>query len=69
MYTIHWITITDQVGQQLGLLPRLTGKGAFKSVYDVMNNWGANHGAITYGHIGADLIYSSFNVTYSVEYT
>ena len=36
--------------------PRLTGKGAFKSVYDVMNNWGANHGAITYGHIGADLL-------------
>ena len=36
--------------------PRLTGKGAFKSAYDVMNNWGANHGAITYGHIGADLI-------------
>ena len=36
--------------------PRLTGKGAFTSVYDVMNNWGANHGAISYGHIGADLI-------------
>ena len=36
--------------------PRLTGDGPFKSVYDVMNNWGANHGAITYGHIGADLI-------------
>ena len=36
--------------------PRLTGKGAFKSVYDVMNNWGANHGAISYGHIGKDLI-------------
>ena len=36
--------------------PRLTGKGAFKSAYDVMNNWGANHGAISYGHIGADLI-------------
>lgn len=36
--------------------PRLTGKGAFKSVYNVMNNWGANHGAITYGHVGADLI-------------
>lgn len=36
--------------------PRLTGKGAFKSTYDVMNNWGANHGAISYGHIGADLI-------------
>lgn len=36
--------------------PRITGEGAFKSVYDVMNNWGANHGAISYGHIGADLI-------------
>lgn len=36
--------------------PRLTGKGAFKSVYDVMNNWGANHGAISYGHIGKELI-------------
>ncbi|WP_416353549.1 L-fucose isomerase [Agrilactobacillus fermenti] len=36
--------------------PILTGHGAFKSVYDVMNNWGANHGAISYGHIGADLI-------------
>jgi L-fucose isomerase len=37
-------------------VPKLTGKGAFKSVYDVMNNWGANHGAFSYGHIGADLI-------------
>ncbi len=36
--------------------PRLTGKGAFTDVYSVMNNWGANHGAISYGHIGADLI-------------
>ena len=36
--------------------PRLTGKGAFKSVYNVMNNWGANHGAFSYGHIGAELI-------------
>ena len=36
--------------------PRLTGKGAFADVYTVMNNWGANHGAISYGHIGADLI-------------
>ena len=36
--------------------PRITGEGAFKSAYDVMNNWGANHGAISYGHIGADLI-------------
>ncbi|MEI6821475.1 MAG: L-fucose isomerase [Bacteroidota bacterium] len=36
--------------------PRLNGKGAFTDVYSVMNNWGANHGAISYGHIGADLI-------------
>jgi L-fucose isomerase len=36
--------------------PILTGKGPFKDVYSVMNNWGANHGAISYGHIGADLI-------------
>ncbi len=36
--------------------PRLTGHGAFRDVYDVMNHWGANHGAISYGHIGADLI-------------
>jgi len=36
--------------------PRLTGHGPFRDVYDVMNNWGANHGAISYGHIGADLI-------------
>jgi L-fucose isomerase len=36
--------------------PRVTGTGAFRDVYSVMNNWGANHGAISYGHIGADLI-------------
>jgi len=36
--------------------PILTGKGAFSDVYSVMNNWGANHGAISFGHIGADLI-------------
>jgi L-fucose isomerase len=36
--------------------PSLTGKGAFKDVYSVMANWGANHGAFSYGHIGADLI-------------
>lgn len=35
--------------------PRLTGKGAFRDVYSVMANWGANHGAVSYGHIGADL--------------
>jgi len=36
--------------------PRQNGKGAFADVYSVMANWGANHGAISYGHIGADLI-------------
>ncbi len=38
--------------------PRCDGKegSPFKTAYDVMNNWGANHGAISYGHIGADLI-------------
>lgn len=36
--------------------PRLTGSGPFDSVYNVMLHWGANHGAISYGHIGADLI-------------
>ena len=37
-------------------VPKTTGEGAFKDVYSVMANWGANHGAISYGHIGADLI-------------
>ena len=37
-------------------VPNLTGKGPFKDVYSVMNAWGANHGAISFGHIGADLI-------------
>lgn len=37
-------------------VPRLIGKGPFKSVYSVMASWGANHGAISYGHIGSDLI-------------
>ncbi len=36
--------------------PILTGEGAFRDVYSVMNNWGANHGAISFGHIGTDLI-------------
>ncbi len=36
--------------------PRLTGQGAFTDTYSVMANWGANHGAFSYGHIGADLI-------------
>ncbi len=36
--------------------PNVTGQGAFRDVYTVMANWGANHGALSYGHIGADLI-------------
>src|SRR5271157_344101 len=36
--------------------PRLTGAGPFRDVYSVMNNWGANHGSLCYGHVGADLI-------------
>ena len=47
---------TDYTWPCTWFTPRLTGKGAFKSAYDVMNSWGANHGAICYGHIGADLI-------------
>jgi L-fucose/D-arabinose isomerase len=36
--------------------PRVNGKGAFRDAYSVMANWGANHGAISYGHIGADML-------------
>ncbi len=36
--------------------PRLTGSGVFRDVYSVMNNWGANHCVMSYGHVGADLI-------------
>ena len=36
--------------------PRITGQGAFRDVYTVMNSWGANHSVMSYGHIGADLI-------------
>ena len=47
---------TDYTWPCTWFTPRITGYGPFKSAYDVMNNWGANHGAISYGHIGADLI-------------
>ena len=47
---------TDYTWPCTWFAPRTTGDGAFKTAYDVMNNWGANHGAISYGHIGADLI-------------
>ncbi len=36
--------------------PNLTGDGPFEDVYSVMANWGANHGSISYGHIGDKLI-------------
>ena len=47
---------TDYTWPCTWFAPRVTGEGNFKSAYDVMNCWGANHGAISYGHIGADLI-------------
>ncbi len=47
---------TDKTWPTTFFAPRLTGKGHFKDVYSVMNNWGANHGAISYGHVGADMI-------------
>jgi L-fucose isomerase len=47
---------TDPTWPTTWFAPILTGKGAFRDVYSVMNNWGANHGAISYGHIGKDLI-------------
>ncbi|MDR9854830.1 L-fucose isomerase [Paenibacillus sp. VCA1] len=47
---------TDPTWPTTWFAPNLTGEGAFTDVYSVMDNWGANHGAISYGHIGADLI-------------
>lgn len=47
---------TDYTWPCTWFTPILTGKGAFTSAYEVMNHWGANHGAISYGHIGADII-------------
>jgi L-fucose isomerase len=61
------VTIPDAVHQALNrrtnstwpttwFVPNLTGSGAFRDVYSVMNHWSANHGSISFGHIGADLI-------------
>lgn len=61
------VDLPDKVQQQLvertdptwpthWFVPRLTGSGPFSDVYSVMANWGANHGAVSFGHIGADLI-------------
>ncbi len=47
---------TDPTWPTTWFVPRTNGQGAFKDVYSVMAAWGANHGAISYGHIGADLI-------------
>ena len=47
---------TDPTWPTTWFAPNLTGEGAFTDVYSVMANWGANHGAFSYGHIGADLI-------------
>ena len=47
---------TDRTWPTTWFAPRVTGKGAFTDVYSVMANWGANHGASVYGHVGADLI-------------
>jgi L-fucose isomerase len=47
---------TDPAWPTTWFVPNLTGEGAFTSVYEVMNSWGANHGAISYGHIGDQLI-------------
>ena len=47
---------TNETWPTTWFAPRLTGRGAFRDVYSVMNNWSANHGAISYGHIGSDLV-------------
>ena len=47
---------TDPTWPTTWFVPRLCDKAPFKDVYSVMNSWGANHGAISFGHIGADLI-------------
>ena len=63
----HTVNLPDEVSDKLWkrtdytwpctwFAPRTTGEGAFKTAYEVMNNWGANHGAISYGHVGADVI-------------
>ena len=63
-YTVELPKDVDQILQRrtsptwptTWFAPRLNGSGAFKDVYSVMANWGANHGAISYGHIGDKLI-------------
>lgn len=47
---------TDPTWPSTWFTPKITGEGAFTDTYSVMGNWGANHGAFSYGHIGDDLI-------------
>lgn len=47
---------TDKIWPTTWFVPKLTGTGAFRDVYEVMANWGSNHGSISYGHIGHELI-------------
>lgn len=47
---------TDPTWPTTWFVPRITGEGAFKDVYSVMANWGANHGSFNFGHIGHQLI-------------
>jgi len=47
---------TDPTWPTTWFVPEVTGSGAFRDVYSVMANWGANHGAVAYGHVGGDLI-------------
>ncbi|WP_238406870.1 L-fucose isomerase [Atlantibacter hermannii] len=47
---------TDSSWPTTWFAPRVTGSGPFRDVYSVMANWGANHGVLTVGHVGADLI-------------
>lgn len=47
---------TDPTWPTTWFVPRVTGEGAFKDVYSVMANWGANHGCFCYGHVGSELI-------------
>lgn len=47
---------TDPTWPTHWFVPELTGEGPFRDAYEVMANWGANHGAISYGHVGADLL-------------
>jgi L-fucose isomerase len=47
---------TDPTWPTHWFVPRLTGTGPFKDVYSVMNNWGANHGTLSYGHVGVQLM-------------